>query len=130
MTRIAVIGGGKIGEALVSGLLQGGHATRDLVVAEQYEPRAEELAAAYSIRVTTPEDAAEGADVIVVAVKPTDVDAVLEEVKLAILEEEHRRLYQAGCQRRNGANLVWSLSSPLCAACLASTYPQASPWKP
>ncbi|WP_137725230.1 pyrroline-5-carboxylate reductase [Prescottella subtropica] len=77
MTRIAVIGGGKIGEALISGLLQGGHATRDLVVAEQYEPRAQELSAAYSIRVTTIEDAAEGADVIVVAVKPTDVDAVL-----------------------------------------------------
>ncbi|WP_305092523.1 pyrroline-5-carboxylate reductase [Prescottella sp. R16] len=77
MTRIAVIGGGKIGEALISGLLQGGHATRDLVVAEPYEPRARELAAAYSIRVTTIEDAAEGADVIVVAVKPGDVDSVL-----------------------------------------------------
>ena len=26
MTRIAIIGGGKIGEALISGLLQAGHA--------------------------------------------------------------------------------------------------------
>ncbi|WP_433606923.1 pyrroline-5-carboxylate reductase [Prescottella agglutinans] len=77
MTRIAVIGGGKIGEALISGLLQGGHPARDLVVAEQYPARAEELTATYSIRVTTIEDAAEGADVIVVAVKPADVDAVL-----------------------------------------------------
>ncbi|MDH6680391.1 pyrroline-5-carboxylate reductase [Rhodococcus sp. LBL1] len=77
MTRIAVIGGGKIGEALISGLLEGGHAARDLVVAEQYPARAEELTAAYSIRVTTIEDAAEGADVIVVAVKPNDVDSVL-----------------------------------------------------
>ncbi len=92
MTRIAVIGGGKIGEALVSGLLQGGHATRDLVVAEQYEPRAEELAAAYSIRVTTPEDAAEGADVIVVAVKPTDVDAVLAALSKVDLDGEREQI--------------------------------------
>lgn len=78
MTRIAVIGGGKIGEALVSGLLQNGYATKDLVVAEKLPGRAEELARDYSIRVTdSTEDAVEGADVIVVAVKPSDVDAVV-----------------------------------------------------
>jgi pyrroline-5-carboxylate reductase len=92
MTRIAVIGGGKIGEALVSGLLQGGHATRDLVVAEQYEARAEELAATYSIRVTTPADAAEGADVIVVAVKPTDVDSVLAALSKVDLDGEREQI--------------------------------------
>ena len=61
MTRIAIIGGGKIGEALISGLLQAGHAIKDLVVAEQYQPRADELIAEYSIRVSTVADAAEGA---------------------------------------------------------------------
>ncbi|CAM3216633.1 pyrroline-5-carboxylate reductase [Prescottella defluvii] len=92
MTRIAVIGGGKIGEALISGLLQGGHATRDLVVAEPYEPRAAELAATYSIRVTTIEDAAEGADVIVVAVKPADVDSVLAALTKVDLDGELEQL--------------------------------------
>lgn len=77
MTRIAIIGGGKIGEALISGLLHAGHAIKDLVVAEQYQPRVDELIAEYSIRVTTIEDAAEGADVIVIAVKPNDVEAAL-----------------------------------------------------
>jgi len=78
MTRIAVIGGGKIGEALVSGLLENGFATKDLVVVEKFDERREELAREYAIRVTdsTP-DAVEGADVIVVAVKPNDVDAVV-----------------------------------------------------
>lgn len=77
MTRIAIIGGGKIGEALISGLLQAGHAIKDLVVAEQYQPRADELIAEYSIRVSTIADAAEGADVIVIAVKPGDVESAL-----------------------------------------------------
>ncbi|MBS9375746.1 pyrroline-5-carboxylate reductase [Rhodococcus sp. B50] len=78
MTRIAVIGGGRIGEALVSGLLKNGFATKDLVVAEKFEERRDELSRTYSIRVTdSTSDAAEGADVVVVAVKPNDVDAVV-----------------------------------------------------
>ncbi|MCD2142452.1 MULTISPECIES: pyrroline-5-carboxylate reductase [Rhodococcus] len=78
MTRIAVIGGGRIGEALISGLLKNGFATKDLVVAEKFEERREELSRAYSIRVTdSTSDAAEGADVVVVAVKPNDVDVVV-----------------------------------------------------
>ncbi|MCD2097198.1 pyrroline-5-carboxylate reductase [Rhodococcus rhodochrous] len=78
MTRIAVIGGGTIGEALVSGLLKNGFATKDLVVAEKFEERREELSRTYSIRVTdSTSDAAEGADVVVVAVKPNDVDVVV-----------------------------------------------------
>lgn len=92
MTRIAVIGGGKIGEALISGLLQGGHATKDLVVVEQHRARAEELADEYSVRVTTVADAAEGADVVVVAVKPADVDAVLTELADADLEGDREQL--------------------------------------
>ena len=78
MTRIAVIGGGRIGEALISGLLENGFATKDLVVAEKFEERREQLARDYSIRVTgSTSDAVEGADVVVVAVKPNDVDAVV-----------------------------------------------------
>ncbi|AOW93210.1 pyrroline-5-carboxylate reductase [Rhodococcus sp. WMMA185] len=92
MTRIAVVGGGKIGEALVSGLLQAGHAVRDLVVAETHSPRAEELADAYSVRVTTTADAVEGADVIVIAVKPDDVEEALAEVSTVDLDGEREQL--------------------------------------
>ena len=52
MTRIAVVGGGKIGEALVAGLIDSGRAIKDLVVAEQDAERAKELAARYGIRAT------------------------------------------------------------------------------
>lgn len=93
MTRIAVIGGGRIGEALVSGLLQGGFATRDLVVSEKSVARAETLAQEYSIRVTgSVADAAEGADVLVVAVKPGDVDAVLVDLANADLDGDREQL--------------------------------------
>ena len=36
--RIAIIGGGKIGEALLAGLIQSGKQTKDLVVAEKSGP--------------------------------------------------------------------------------------------
>jgi len=93
MTRIAVIGGGKIGEALISGLLRNGYATKDLVVAEKYPERAEELAREYSIRVTdSTSDAVEGADVVVVAVKPNDVDGVVTALSAADLESENEQI--------------------------------------
>ncbi|MGC0365469.1 pyrroline-5-carboxylate reductase [Rhodococcus sp. 27YEA15] len=92
MTRIAIIGGGKIGEALISGLLQAGHALKDLVVAEQYKPRADELVAEYSIRISTIADAAEGADVIVVAVKPGDVEPALTELTKVDLDGDLEQL--------------------------------------
>ena len=68
MTRIAVIGGGRIGEALIAGLLEAGHAVRDLVVAEKSEPRAKEIAKDFGVLTASVADAAEGADVIVLAV--------------------------------------------------------------
>ncbi|MFE3291059.1 pyrroline-5-carboxylate reductase [Rhodococcus sp. NPDC059234] len=92
MTRIAVIGGGRIGEALISGLLKAGRAPKDLVVAEQYAPRAEELSGQFGIRATTIVDAAEGAHVIVVAVKPADVDSVMTELASMDLDGEVEQL--------------------------------------
>ncbi len=86
MTRIAVIGGGRIGEALIAGLLEAGGAVKDLVVVETHADRAELLATRFGVRVTDAvDDAAVGADLLVVAVKPGDVDAVLTELGKADL---------------------------------------------
>ena len=92
MTRIAVIGGGKIGEALLAGLLESGHATKDLVVAEQSPTRSDEIAEMFGVRVTSVTDAAEGADIIVIAVKPADVDAVLADLTKVDLDSEREQL--------------------------------------
>ncbi|MBE7161609.1 MAG: NAD(P)-binding domain-containing protein, partial [Williamsia herbipolensis] len=75
-TRVAIVGGGKIGEALLSGLVRSGHPTRDLVVAEKNAARGAELTEEYGVRVTDIADAVEGATIVVLAVKPADVDGV------------------------------------------------------
>jgi pyrroline-5-carboxylate reductase len=79
MTVIAVLGAGKIGEALLSGLLHGGHAPGDLLFMERYPARAEELTQRYpGMQSVTVEEAAKRADILVVAVKPQDIDPVLD----------------------------------------------------
>ncbi|NEW39497.1 pyrroline-5-carboxylate reductase [Nocardia cyriacigeorgica] len=86
MTRIAVIGGGRIGEALIAGLLESGRAVKDLVVVETHADRGEVLADRFGIRVTdSVTDASVGADLLVIAVKPGDVDAVLTDLGKAEL---------------------------------------------
>ncbi|OBF56835.1 pyrroline-5-carboxylate reductase [Mycobacterium sp. 852002-50816_SCH5313054-b] len=88
MARIAIIGGGSIGEALLSGLLRAGRQVKDLVVAERMSERAEYLADTYSVRVASVSDAVDNATFVVVAVKPADVDTVMGELARAAAEAE------------------------------------------
>jgi pyrroline-5-carboxylate reductase len=84
MARIAIIGGGSIGEALLSGLLRAGRQAKDLVVAERIPDRVKYLADTYSVLVTSSvTDAVDNATFIVVAVKPADVESVLAELAQA-----------------------------------------------
>lgn len=83
MARIAIIGGGSIGEALLSGLLRAGQQVKDLVIAERTAQRARYLADTYSVLVTSVADAVEYADYVVLAVKPADVESVMDEVSAA-----------------------------------------------
>ncbi|WP_180150381.1 pyrroline-5-carboxylate reductase [Mycobacterium saskatchewanense] len=80
MARIAIIGGGSIGEALLSGLLRAGRQVKDLVVAERVPERAKYLADTYSVLVAPVADAVDNATFVVVAVKPADVEQVMGEV--------------------------------------------------
>ncbi|ANI37938.1 pyrroline-5-carboxylate reductase [Mycolicibacterium vaccae 95051] len=80
MARIAIIGGGSIGEALLAGLLRAGRQVKDLVVAEKYPERAKYLSERYSVLVTTVADAVDAATYVVVAVKPGDVQHVIGDI--------------------------------------------------
>jgi pyrroline-5-carboxylate reductase len=79
-TMIAVIGAGKMGEALVSGLLKAGTSPDDLLITERYEERANELSARYGVKSVSNAEAARQADTIVIAVKPQDMDVLLAEL--------------------------------------------------
>ena len=82
VARLVVVGGGKMGEALVAGLLRAGWAeAAQLVVAEPVASRRDELAARFSgVRVVDVPDPADGA---LVAVQPRDVPAACRAVAAA-----------------------------------------------
>jgi pyrroline-5-carboxylate reductase len=73
---VAVIGGGKMGEALLAGLVER-RGAGNVVVCERYEARAAELTARYGVPVLDPAEAAARCRVLVLAVKPQDVDALV-----------------------------------------------------
>ncbi|HZA10841.1 pyrroline-5-carboxylate reductase [Mycobacterium sp.] len=88
MSRIAIVGGGNIGEALLSGLLRSGRQVKDVVVAERIPSRSRHLSETYSVRVTGVADAVESANLVVIAVKPSDVQAVTNEIADAVAKSE------------------------------------------
>lgn len=74
---IALLGGGKIGEALLVGLLRR-TSPDNVVVVESHADRADELAERYGIRTPDLATAVAGASTVLVAVKPQDIDALLD----------------------------------------------------
>jgi pyrroline-5-carboxylate reductase len=80
--RICVLGAGKAGEALVAGLLSSGWARPgDIVATVRHQERADELADRHGIETTLDNAAAvRGARVVVIAVKPQDIEGLLGDV--------------------------------------------------
>ena len=74
---IAILGTGKMGEALLSGLLRAGRAPSDVAAVVRREARAEELREAYGIPVISAEVAAKTASTLVITVKPQDMARML-----------------------------------------------------
>ncbi|RRS00617.1 pyrroline-5-carboxylate reductase [Glycomyces terrestris] len=80
MRRVAVLGAGKMGQAIVSGLLRAGWSRDAVVATARSEERAAMLREQYGVRVEPNAAAVAGADVVVVAVKPQDAAALLDEL--------------------------------------------------
>jgi pyrroline-5-carboxylate reductase len=78
--RVAVLGAGKMGEALMSGMLRAGRAAQDLVFTERHPDRATSLTEQYAVESVTVAQAAERADTLLVAVKPQEIVALLDEL--------------------------------------------------
>jgi pyrroline-5-carboxylate reductase len=84
---LAVIGGGKIGEALLSGLVRRG-GPDGILVCERSPERAAQLTARYGVSAVDLPDAAARARVLLLAVKPQDIDVLLERLA-GVVDEGH-----------------------------------------
>ncbi|MCW2599234.1 MAG: proC [Frankiales bacterium] len=80
MTTFALVGVGKLGEALLSGLLRSGRPKEQVIAAERYEIRAKEISDLYGVRTATPVEAVAEADVVLLAVKPQDMRTALRDL--------------------------------------------------
>ncbi|MGW6511990.1 pyrroline-5-carboxylate reductase family protein, partial [Streptomyces niveus] len=81
MTKtIAVLGTGKIGEALLSGMIRAGWRPADLLVTTRRAERAAQLRDRYGVEPVTNAEAAKRADTLILAVKPQDMGKLLDEL--------------------------------------------------
>ncbi|MCP3994153.1 MAG: pyrroline-5-carboxylate reductase [bacterium] len=78
---VAVLGAGSMGEILAEGLLRAGWETDNLILLVRREERSRELERRTAIRATMdPAEAVADRDVLVIAVKPKDIDHLLDQV--------------------------------------------------
>ncbi|MDH2426769.1 pyrroline-5-carboxylate reductase [Sphaerisporangium sp. TRM90804] len=77
---IAILGTGKMGEALLSGLLRAGVEPGGIMATARREERAQALRDRHGVRVVSNNEAAETADTLILAVKPQDMAALLDEI--------------------------------------------------
>ncbi len=88
--KIAILGAGRIGEALISGLLSSGwRDPGEIAATARRQERVDELRERHGIEATlSNHDAAAGATLVVISVKPQDIDALLGEVGGSIAPEQ------------------------------------------
>jgi pyrroline-5-carboxylate reductase len=88
--RIAVLGAGRIGESLIAGLLSSGWRRKeDIVASSRRAERVAELEERHGIAATLDNvEAAARAALVVIAVKPQDIEGLLGEIGPAITSEQ------------------------------------------
>jgi pyrroline-5-carboxylate reductase len=85
--KIAILGAGKIGESLIAGLVSSGWT--DLVATARRQERLDELAERYGIETTLSNaDAVREAAIVVIAVKPQDIESLFDEISGKVKPEQ------------------------------------------
>jgi pyrroline-5-carboxylate reductase len=90
MTKLAVLGCGQMGEALIAGVLASGwRAPADIWVTARRPERIEELTKRHGVEATLDNSAAVArAEVIVLAVKPQDTETLLSDISASVTSEQ------------------------------------------
>jgi pyrroline-5-carboxylate reductase len=96
--KVAFLGGGRMGEALVSGLIRsGGRSADEIMVTSRREERSRELAETYGIDSTLSNaDAVSWADVLVLTVKPQDMEVLLSQIREHVTPQQLVVSFAAG----------------------------------
>jgi pyrroline-5-carboxylate reductase len=77
---IAILGAGKMGEALISGLLRAGRSPAGVLAVVRRAERGQQLRDTYGITIVSAAEAAKDADTLVVTVKPQDMSVLLDQI--------------------------------------------------
>jgi pyrroline-5-carboxylate reductase len=87
--KVAFLGGGKMGEALLSGLIRAGRRPDELMATCRREERARELGERYGVTTSLSNpDACAWADTLVLTVKPQDMERLCEQIADAVREDQ------------------------------------------
>lgn len=78
--KVALIGAGVMGEAILAGLLNAGYDSGSIVATDRRPERQDELAQKYGITMRGNVEAVTDAGVVIIVVKPYDVGTVLDEI--------------------------------------------------
>ena len=79
--KVAVLGAGVMGEALIAALIGSGVKSSSIAIVEKRPERCSELVGKYAITVESLENAVSTSDVILLVVKPQDMQGLLAEIK-------------------------------------------------
>ena len=88
--RIGFIGGGNMAEAILKGIIsQTSHAIKDIIVSEPRGKRKDYLYHHYGVKTTeSNKDVVFSCNTIILAVKPQDIQTVLDEISASVTEEK------------------------------------------
>jgi pyrroline-5-carboxylate reductase len=87
VTTLAILGAGKMGEALLKGLLKSGTDPENVTVTARRPERAEALAA-HGVAVASNADAVRRADTVLISVKPQDMATLLAEIAAVVTPQQ------------------------------------------
>jgi len=80
MAKIAILGAGVMGEALLSGLMRSGYLPSDVVITDTRPERLAHLCEKFGVQSATNVEAVTGAETVVLVVKPQDMTNLLREI--------------------------------------------------